>query len=95
MDNYIVITTSGLINIYDDRIDFQDDPSKFLYSFPITAIESVNVNLDNINLHLENVTTSEDGDSQNINNFIDNKFSLKIKHDFLHLFLHNEYENAI
>lgn len=49
----MVITSSGMINFYEDKFDFNQDPNKFLMSFPVIAIEKVIEGFDNTHLMID------------------------------------------
>lgn len=88
VENYMVITSSGLINFYEDRFDYKSDPNKFLLSFPRSAIQKVMEQIDDS--HLLTELNSEEHQQ-----LLQNKFGLKLNHDFLNLFLHGDYELAV
>jgi hypothetical protein len=64
-------------------------------SIPLSAIDIVQDNFESPHLHLDQIELENEEDAQMLSNFIANKFTFKLKHDFLSLFLNGSYDQMV
>ena len=85
-EEFFIQVTETSMRIYNNKLEFYDTPDQPKVQIPLSAIESVQEEFD-----LKVLAIDEDENSQH---FIPNKFSLKLKDDFLKLYLREDYNGV-
>ena len=65
-------------------MSFREQPSEPMITVPLKAIECVEETLDNQHLHMDN--------DENTAEYIGQAFALRLKKDFVSLWLYDQYE---
>lgn len=83
-ERWIVLTKDGVIRLYDDEEEYQQNSSDPVLQVPACAIESIvtDLHLETLNI----IHPDEEG-------VFENKFALKLKKDFIFLFI-DQQENG-
>ena len=78
--------TETAMRVYSNRLQYIESPESPKIQIPLCAIESIHEEFD-----VKLLAVDEDENSQY---FVPNKFALKLKDDFLNLYLRENYDGV-
>jgi hypothetical protein len=90
MQNYVMNVTDSALRIYENKLMSRNQEDQPLFNIPLSAIASVQEDFDHSYLDLKDGCSSSD----TFSSFLSKKFSVKLKNDFLKIFLLEEYHGA-
>ena len=85
-DEFFIQVTETAMRVYRNKLESLENPANPKIQIPLCAIESIHENFD---LNLMAVDNDENSEF-----FVPNKFSLKLKDEFLKLYLREEYDGV-
>ena len=85
-DEFLVTMTETSMRVYKNRLEYIENPESPKIQIPLCAIESVHEEFD-----VKLLAVDEDENSQY---FVPNKFALKLKDDFLKIYLRENYDGV-
>ena len=85
VDHWIILTDNSL-RVYQDRDSSIETPEQPLMQIPLSSFEFVIEDFDHDTLNL-------DYDDQNTTEFLQQRFALKFRNDFLYLYVQQTYQS--
>jgi len=85
---YFMTIGDFMLRLYTDRMEYLEDRDNFILQIPLNAIEQVIKSFDDKTLNL-------DYDDSNTTEFLGNRFAVKLRNDFLYLYLNGGYSNSM